>query len=173
MQTFPRIRWGDWCLGGWIGYIATVCATVLLHKSTQVCATKYLGDRIRVCWYSSSSSCSPVCVWDAFVFYWVTPTQMRHPFWGRCVLLSGFPSVPGCKPLENCIFISIVYLLRHLFAFDLPASSAENSTTKIPTAIAQISGANRTSTSTSAFESFQNSFPAMRLENCNFRFEIR
>lgn len=42
----------------------------------------------------------------------------------RCVFVCMFKLV--CKPLENCIFISIVYLLRHLFAFDLPCSTRGN-----------------------------------------------
>jgi len=64
--------------------------------------------------------------------------------------LAGFSSLPGCKPLENCIFISIVYLLRHLFAFDLPGSTENSTAEKIH--------ANQLQTTTacrwSAFESF-------------------
>lgn len=173
MQTFPRVQWGG--LPRWrIGYIATVCATVLLHKSTQVCATKYLGDRMRVCWYSCSSCsslplCVCVCAAIFLLFYWVTSTQMRHP-------LPRFGAVSFSQDFHLCRDVNH---LKIVFSFQLfiycgtcshsicqqPALKIQQRKVQQPQ---QIAAAN----STSAFESFQNSFSAMRLENCNFRFEI-
>jgi len=131
MQTFPRARWGIAFAVWWIGYIATVCATVLLHKSTQVCATKYVCTYVyRGFQLLYSPLCLSVCLSVSICNFFIgsNPLPPRtHTHRYACGPLAGFSFLPGCKPLENCIFISIVYLLHHLFAFDLP-STTENST---------------------------------------------
>lgn len=73
--------------------------------------------------------------------------QMCHLHWVRLSVRSPFVCVCVCnlsfllghmhthtidarmcvyKPLENCIFVSIVYLLRHLFAFDFRCGSCSS-----------------------------------------------
>lgn len=138
MQTFPQGRHWDLVPVGKLSSRSRCSyATVLLHKSTKVCATNVpLQRSLRLALSSSLSLCVPICLSACRTMWAVTFfLLLGHPHsvaycniayirCVRCVFVCMFALV--CKPLENCIFISIVYLLRHLFAFDLPCSTRGN-----------------------------------------------